>query len=148
VQKSEFYSQCEDANIPAGMIPWHMACDPNDASAKCEIGSLCRKASSTGHSYCEPVPEQLVVQRDTACGRGYSSAQAAGIAFLVIGLLAALGAGGFGAPPRRKVPGLCAACSLQVTLAQCCLVRCSSPLARQRPRSDASASSSCAHASA
>ena len=98
MQKNEYFHQCEDANIPSGFIPWHMACNPDSPSkSACELGSLCRRRA--GRSYCEPVEDMVLVKPGSAgCGGGgCTAAGAAGVAFLVLGLLALLGACGFGA---------------------------------------------------
>ena len=101
VQKNEYFSQCEDANVPAGIIPWHRDCDPAAAEDMCELGSSC-VTFPAGRSFCEPTKEHELQPADICGGGGSSSAGKVGIAFLVIGLLALLGTAGFGAPPLRS----------------------------------------------
>lgn len=96
-QKSGFFSQCEDANIPAGMVPWHMACEEG---ANCELGSTCTDASNGSGRFCVPDADQVVV--DPSSGgkaKGTSKGATAGIVIGVLALLLLLAALAFCAPP-------------------------------------------------
>jgi hypothetical protein len=94
LQKSDFYFQCEDANIPAGLIPWHGPCKMNDPRNACELGSQCTERN--GKAFCEPDDDLIVVPRSQSrCRRG-EGARKAGIAFAVIGSILVLALCSFG----------------------------------------------------
>jgi hypothetical protein len=90
VQKSDFYFQCEDANIPAGFIPWHGPCKIGNDRNACELGSDCKERN--GKSFCEPKADLIVVPKgQSKCGGGHRAAgKKAGIAFAALACVAAL----------------------------------------------------------
>jgi hypothetical protein len=94
LQKSEFFSQCEDANIPKAMVPWHKPCDVN-GNAKCEVGSEC-KDSGLG-SFCKPLPEMLLIKPSEGGSR--SKGAMAGAIIGIVALIAVAVCSGFGANP-------------------------------------------------
>ena len=100
---NEFFSQCMDANVPKGVVPWHRPCTPDSSrAAPCEPGSRCvSKPDRAGKptAFCEPMADMLLVKREDSgsCGGGSTALGSAGIALLVIGLLALGCCGGYGA---------------------------------------------------
>ena len=106
VQKSEFYSLCEGANVPTGLVPWHSACEASDT---CEPGSTCERADNG--TFCKP--EARHIPNSSSSTISTSTGAAIGIALAVLAGIAVLVAGAFGALT-------CPCLSLSSMQALCC----------------------------
>lgn len=94
VRKSEFYSLCEGANVPYGLVPWHAPCEAADT---CEVGSSCE--SSDNGSFCKPHAHHI--PHSDSSSSSTTTGAAIGIALGVIAALAILVAGAFVYGQRR-----------------------------------------------
>jgi hypothetical protein len=90
MQKSQFYSICEDANVPAGMVPWHMPCVT--ANDQCEPGSQCQ--DSGNGAFCRP--DEHLLHTSSRKSDNSKAGAAVGISFGVLALLLIAIAIGFG----------------------------------------------------
>lgn len=109
MQKSEFYSHCEGANVPSEFIPWHSNCGGEDAGT-CELGSSCEETD--GNSYCKPASQHIPHSGSSRNLRG-SKAAAIGIGIGVLALLALAVIGAFGASPSVIVLSAYVLCALR-----------------------------------
>lgn len=92
VQKNEFFSICEDANVPGGVVPWHLPCKAG--GIPCELGSTCTEADFG--AFCNPA-DDVVAQSPGSSRRGASAGATAGAVLGVLALLILAAGGGFGA---------------------------------------------------
>lgn len=93
VEKSEFYSLCEGANVPSELIPWHSQCGGANTGT-CEPGSTCEEIDGT--AYCKPELRHIP-HSGSSTRAGVSNSAAIGVAIAVLAALALLTVGAFGA---------------------------------------------------
>ena len=103
VQKSEFFSLCEGANVPSGLVPWHAPCE---AAITCEPGSTCEE--SDAGSFCKPALHHIPhsgASSSSSTSRGATIG--IGLGFLTLLAIAVVGAFGAQLAPARVSPCLC-----------------------------------------
>jgi len=92
VQKNEFFSICEDANVPGGVVPWHLPCKVG--GIPCELGAECLQGRFG--TFCNPV-DDVIAQSPGSSRRSASAGATAGAVLGVLALLILAAGVGFGA---------------------------------------------------
>lgn len=99
VKKNEFFSICEDANVPGGVVPWHLPCKVN--GIPCELGSECKEGDFG--AFCNPV-DDVIAQSPGSSRRSASAGATAGAVLGVLALLILAAGGGFVLGRKKGIP--------------------------------------------